>query len=89
MDPARARFVDSSEAALHPVASMEDFPNPIQEAPAPRRQSGPGRQDGLEWSGPWWNAGASTMNLAMPNAVLRDLGLVNLSDQIQRFASSS
>jgi RNA-directed DNA polymerase len=36
--------------------------------------------------GPWFNAGAPHMNLAMPNRVFRKLGLVSLTDEHQRLA---
>lgn len=39
--------------------------------------------------GPWWNAGASHMNLVLPNDALRNLGLVSLLDEVRRLASSS
>ena len=39
--------------------------------------------------GPWWNAGASHMNAAVPTRVLRALGLVSLLAEHQRLASSS
>ena len=31
--------------------------------------------------GPWWNAGASHMNLVIPNGMLRQLGLISLLDE--------
>jgi RNA-directed DNA polymerase len=39
--------------------------------------------------GPWWNAGASHMNQAMPTRTLRRLGLVSLLDEHRRLACSS
>jgi RNA-directed DNA polymerase len=39
--------------------------------------------------GPWWNAGASHMNLATPNATLRDMGLVSLLEEHRRLARSA
>jgi len=39
--------------------------------------------------GPWWNAGASHMNRAVPTATLHRLGLVSLSDEHRRLARSS
>lgn len=39
--------------------------------------------------GPWWNAGASHTNLALPNATLRDMGLVSLLDEHRRLACST
>ena len=37
--------------------------------------------------GPWWNAGAAHMNLAVPKRWLQALGLVSLLDEIRRFAN--
>lgn len=39
--------------------------------------------------GPWWNAGASHMNHAVPNAVFRRMGLVSLIQEHRRLAYSS
>lgn len=36
--------------------------------------------------GPWWNAGASHMNQAVPSSVLRRLGLVSLLEEQRRLA---
>ena len=33
--------------------------------------------------GPWWNAGASHMNVALPTAYFRKLGLISLLEQVQ------
>ncbi len=38
--------------------------------------------------GPWWNAGASHMNQAVPNRYLSQLGLVSLLQESQRLAGS-
>ena len=38
--------------------------------------------------GPWWNAGASHMNQAIPTAMLRRLGLVSFLEMHHRFHSS-
>ena len=32
--------------------------------------------------GPWWNAGASHMNAALPTAYFRKLGLISLIDEV-------
>jgi len=32
--------------------------------------------------GPWWNAGASHMNVALPTAYFRKLGLVSLMEEV-------
>lgn len=39
--------------------------------------------------GPWWNAGASHMNQAVPNSALRDMGLVSFADEHRRLACLS
>lgn len=39
--------------------------------------------------GPWWNAGASHMHAAVPTAVFRQLGLLNLLDEHQRLTRTS
>jgi RNA-directed DNA polymerase len=39
--------------------------------------------------GPWWNAGASHMHVAVPNVLLRRLGLVSLLDEHGRLACST
>lgn len=38
--------------------------------------------------GPWWNAGSSHMNQAVPNAKLHEMGLVNCLEEHQRLARS-
>ncbi len=38
--------------------------------------------------GPWWNAGASHMNEAVPTSALRQLGLVSLLEEHRRLACS-
>lgn len=35
--------------------------------------------------GPWWSAGASPMNAALPTAYFRKLGLISLLEQVQWF----
>jgi group II intron reverse transcriptase/maturase len=39
--------------------------------------------------GPWWNAGASHMNEALPNRALRQMGLVSFLDEQRRLACST
>ena len=39
--------------------------------------------------GPWWNAGASHMNLAVPADALRQMGLVSLLEEHRRLARSA
>jgi RNA-directed DNA polymerase len=41
------------------------------------------------YRGPWWNAGASHMNHALPRSYFDQLGLVSLLDQHYRFVRSS
>lgn len=38
--------------------------------------------------GPWWNAGSSHMNQAVPNAKLQEMGLLNCLEEHQRLARS-
>ena len=56
-----------------------------------RRGLGPQRAicSATNGRGPWWNAGASHMNHAVPNAQLRQLGLLSLLHEHQRLACSS
>ena len=37
--------------------------------------------------GPWWNAGASHMNLVVPNGLMRQLGLISLLDERDRLVN--
>lgn len=39
--------------------------------------------------GPWWNAGAAHMHLAVPTRMLRKMGLMSLLDEYRRFAGYS
>ncbi len=39
--------------------------------------------------GPWWNAGASHMNQAIPTRTLQALGLLSLLDEHRRLQSLS
>lgn len=52
-----------------------------------RRQES--RQTAFNGRGPWWNAGAGTMNLAFPKSYFDVRGLVSLVDLRQRFQSLS
>jgi RNA-directed DNA polymerase len=47
------------------------------------------RASAFNGRGPWWNAGASHMHAAVPTAELRQLGLLSLLDEHQRFARAS
>jgi RNA-directed DNA polymerase len=47
------------------------------------------RRTAFNGRGPWWNAGASTMNLAFPKSYFDARGLVSLVDLGQRFQSQS
>jgi len=55
-----------------------------------RRGLAPGRAaySAMNGRGPWWNAGASHMNQAVPTAELRHLGLVSLLDEHRRLQCS-
>jgi group II intron reverse transcriptase/maturase len=43
------------------------------------------RESAFNGRGPWWNAGASHMNAALPTAHFRRMGLVSLLEEVQRF----
>jgi hypothetical protein len=45
-------------------------------------------QSAYNGHGPWWNAGASHMNQAVPTRLLRYLGLVSCLDEYHRLARS-
>jgi RNA-directed DNA polymerase len=47
------------------------------------------RAGAMNSHGPWWNAGASHMNQAVPNDALLQMGLVSLLAEHQRLASSA
>jgi RNA-directed DNA polymerase len=47
------------------------------------------RRGAYNGRGPWWNAGASHMNLAAPNRFFAQLGLVSLSQQHRRLVCLS
>ena len=47
------------------------------------------RAGGYNGRGPWWNAGSSHMNEAVPIASLRHLGLVSLLEEHRRLARST
>ena len=47
------------------------------------------RRSAWNGRGPWWNAGASHMNHAVPTSELRRLGLISLMDEHRRLACSS
>ncbi len=47
------------------------------------------RRSAWNGRGPWWNAGASHMNQAVPNLTLRCMGLVSLFNEHRRLASCS
>ncbi len=51
--------------------------------------AGRARHSAQNGRGPWWNAGASHMHLAVPTSALRRMGLVSLLDEHRRLASCS
>jgi len=50
-------------------------------------ERGRARESAFNGRGPWWNAGASHMNAALPTASLRKLGLISLLDEVIWFAT--
>jgi RNA-directed DNA polymerase len=47
------------------------------------------RTSAFNGRGPWWNAGASHMHVAVPTAALRQLGLLSLLEEHQRLTGAS
>ena len=60
--------------------------NKLQEHGANRTRAAAAAWNGR---GPWWNAGASHMNLVRPNRWFRDMGLVSLLDEYRRLERSA
>jgi RNA-directed DNA polymerase len=50
-------------------------------------ERGRARESAFNGRGPWWNAGASHMNAALPTAALRKLGLISLLDEVVWFTT--
>ena len=48
---------------------------------------GRARESAFNGRGPWWNAGASHMNAALPTAYFRGLGLLSLMDEVSWFTA--
>lgn len=48
---------------------------------------GRARESAFNGHGPWWNAGASHMNAALPTAYFRRLGLITLLDEVLWFTT--
>jgi RNA-directed DNA polymerase len=45
------------------------------------------RESAFNGRGPWWNAGASHMNAALPTAYFRKLGLISLLEEVRWFTT--
>src|SRR5690348_14558481 len=45
------------------------------------------RESAFNGRGPWWNAGASHMNAALPTAYFRRLGLISLLEEVRWFTT--
>jgi len=45
------------------------------------------RASAFNGRGPWWNAGASHMNAALPNGFFRRMGLISLLDEVEWFTA--
>jgi RNA-directed DNA polymerase len=50
-------------------------------------ERGRARESAFNGRGPWWNAGASHMNAALPTAYFRKLGLISLLDEVVWFTT--
>jgi RNA-directed DNA polymerase len=48
---------------------------------------GRARESAFNGRGPWWNAGASHMNAALPSAYFRRMGLISLLDEVLWFTT--
>jgi len=48
---------------------------------------GRARESAFNGHGPWWNAGASHMNVALPTAYFRRTGLISLLEEVQWFTA--
>jgi RNA-directed DNA polymerase len=48
---------------------------------------GRARESAFNGHGPWWNAGASHMNAALPTASFRRMGLISLLEEVQWFTT--
>jgi len=48
---------------------------------------GRARESAFNGRGPWWNAGASHMNAALPTAYFRKLGLISLLEEVHWFTT--
>jgi RNA-directed DNA polymerase len=48
---------------------------------------GRARESAFNGRGPWWNAGASHMNAALPTAYFRKLGLISLGEEVIWFTT--
>ena len=80
--------MDTAEAALHRLATMETH----------TRAKGlmkRGLDESRAWKsaangrGPWWNSGASHMNAAFSKKFFDNLGLVSLLDKLHQLQGSS
>ena len=79
--------VDTAETALHPVAAMEEAADQSQEADRTGIEKTRAYASASNGRGPWWNAGASHMNAAVPAKWLQQQGLMSLLTEHQRFKS--
>jgi RNA-directed DNA polymerase len=48
---------------------------------------GRARESAFNGRGPWWNAGASHMNTALPTCYFRKMGLISLLEEVQWFTT--
>ena len=81
--------MDTAEAALHLVAAVEAAPDPAPRADRRGLDSPRAAASAYNGRGPWWNAGAVTLNAAVPAQWLRAQGLVSLLTEHRRLACSS
>ncbi len=79
--------MDTTEITLYPVEAMEDASHQSHEAHSQRRRENQSLYSAYNGRGPWWNAGAYHMNVAIPVKWLTEQGLLSLLEEHRRLSS--
>jgi hypothetical protein len=74
--------MDSEETPLHGMEEVEAPATTDATVGRPGTGSGKSPMQCLNGRGPWWNAGASHLNAALPTAYFRKLGLISLMEEV-------
>jgi RNA-directed DNA polymerase len=84
-------YLSSRAAAEHAMNQITQFVEGKLRLKVNREKSACARPRRMAFNGrgPWWNAGASAMNLAFPKSYFDARGLVSLVDLGRRFQSQS